>query len=159
MGMIKCPDCGKEISDLAQSCPNCGRPLKINTQAGYPQKIKKKGHGCLITILTILMFVGTMFAVMFGGIGQSKVIQKQVSGVSDDSEYITMEEYNSIKTGMSYNEVKDVVGSSGEVSSQVEMNGIKIVIITWYGNGVAGSNANVTFTNDEVTAKAQVGLN
>ncbi|WP_026524721.1 zinc-ribbon domain-containing protein [Butyrivibrio sp. MB2005] len=27
MGLIKCPDCGKEISDLAPSCPNCGRPM------------------------------------------------------------------------------------------------------------------------------------
>ena len=27
MGIIKCPDCGKEISDIAPTCPNCGRPM------------------------------------------------------------------------------------------------------------------------------------
>lgn len=27
MSMIKCPECGKEISDKAVSCPNCGYPL------------------------------------------------------------------------------------------------------------------------------------
>ena len=27
MAMIKCPECGKEISDKAWSCPNCGRPF------------------------------------------------------------------------------------------------------------------------------------
>lgn len=27
MAMIKCPECGKEISDLASSCPNCGFPI------------------------------------------------------------------------------------------------------------------------------------
>ena len=28
MSMIKCPECGKEISDSAKSCPNCGHPMK-----------------------------------------------------------------------------------------------------------------------------------
>ena len=27
MALIKCPECGKEISDKAASCPNCGMPL------------------------------------------------------------------------------------------------------------------------------------
>lgn len=27
MSMIKCPECGKEISDLASACPNCGFPM------------------------------------------------------------------------------------------------------------------------------------
>ena len=26
MGLVKCPDCGKKISDIAESCPGCGRP-------------------------------------------------------------------------------------------------------------------------------------
>lgn len=27
MALIKCPECGKEISDRAKSCPNCGFPI------------------------------------------------------------------------------------------------------------------------------------
>lgn len=27
MALIKCPECGKEISDQAVSCPNCGTPI------------------------------------------------------------------------------------------------------------------------------------
>jgi len=27
--LIKCPDCDREISDLAPSCPHCGRPIKV----------------------------------------------------------------------------------------------------------------------------------
>ena len=26
MALIKCPECGKEISDKAAACPNCGCP-------------------------------------------------------------------------------------------------------------------------------------
>ncbi len=28
MALIKCKECGKEISDKAVACPNCGYPLK-----------------------------------------------------------------------------------------------------------------------------------
>lgn len=34
----------------------------------------------------------------------------------------------------------------------------KITVITWYGNGTAGSSRNVTFQNNKVIAKAQAGL-
>ena len=27
MALIKCPECGKEISDKATICPNCGYPV------------------------------------------------------------------------------------------------------------------------------------
>lgn len=30
MSLIKCNECGKEISDKAVSCPNCGFPLQEN---------------------------------------------------------------------------------------------------------------------------------
>ena len=28
MALIKCPECEREVSDQAQSCPNCGYPLR-----------------------------------------------------------------------------------------------------------------------------------
>lgn len=27
MPLIKCPDCGKEVSSFAETCPNCGYPF------------------------------------------------------------------------------------------------------------------------------------
>lgn len=32
MALIKCKECGKEISSLANVCPNCGCPIKTDTQ-------------------------------------------------------------------------------------------------------------------------------
>ncbi len=154
---MRCVKCGKEYD--GKFCPQCGTPAgqtvtppPVVVQAVPP---KKKGHGCLISILIF-------FIIIFGGIAlalnMGKSVQKSISGVEDDSEYITLEEYNQIDTGMTYDEVVEIVGSAGTVSSEVESGGYKIVIVTWYGNGLTGSNANVTFTNDAVTAKAQVGL-
>ena len=37
MAMIKCPECGKEISDRAEVCPGCGYPVK-----DYLQETKDK---------------------------------------------------------------------------------------------------------------------
>lgn len=41
MSMIKCPECGKEISDMANACPNCGYPImSSNFQATNTQEVK-----------------------------------------------------------------------------------------------------------------------
>lgn len=34
MAMIKCPECGKDVSDLAKSCPNCGCPIEALSPSG-----------------------------------------------------------------------------------------------------------------------------
>lgn len=37
MALIKCPECGSEISDKAVRCPNCGIPAKVwNEDTSYP---------------------------------------------------------------------------------------------------------------------------
>jgi predicted amidophosphoribosyltransferase len=33
MALIECKDCGKEISDEADNCPSCGRPLVTSGEA------------------------------------------------------------------------------------------------------------------------------
>lgn len=35
MAMINCPECGKEVSDKATSCPNCGAPLSVHKQTKF----------------------------------------------------------------------------------------------------------------------------
>lgn len=31
MALIKCPECGKMVSDVANNCPQCGYPVKAST--------------------------------------------------------------------------------------------------------------------------------
>ena len=40
MALIKCPECGKEISDKAKTCIGCGFPLESYM---YREKQKEKG--------------------------------------------------------------------------------------------------------------------
>lgn len=67
MSLIKCSECGKEISDKASSCPNCGSPLHPVPVSSYttfkPQAppVKKKGS-CL---LYFLIFFFVFFVIVF----------------------------------------------------------------------------------------------
>jgi hypothetical protein len=36
MAMIRCPDCGRNVSGLAASCPHCGRPFREGTTTVFP---------------------------------------------------------------------------------------------------------------------------
>lgn len=137
---------------MDKRCSNCSND---NTNNNTHSKKPRKKRGCLLFILIFVALVGG--SIHFATL-QNGAIQKSVSGVSDNSEYITLEEFNKIEPGMTYETVSKIVGSKGTVSSQVTMNGINNTIITWYGNGLAGSNANVTFLNNKVNGKAQVGL-
>ena len=40
MALIKCSECGKEISDKAKVCPNCGNPLEENVIKVFFEKPK-----------------------------------------------------------------------------------------------------------------------
>lgn len=48
MALIKCPECGKEISDKASACPNCGMPLRSEDRGTYDITITRKKQWFLI---------------------------------------------------------------------------------------------------------------
>ena len=57
MSLIKCPECGKEISDKAISCPTCGNPM--TEKNNVPQEMivvqKKESSIGVWIILTIII--------------------------------------------------------------------------------------------------------
>lgn len=76
---------------------------------------------------------------------------------NENDGYATIEKFNEIKTGMTYDEVVEIMGSEGTVVSEAGMDGIVTTIYCWKSMfGVA--NMNVTITNGKVLAKAQFGL-
>nr|DAX89274.1 MAG TPA: Protein of unknown function (DUF4236) [Caudoviricetes sp.] len=85
------------------------------------------------------------------------------------SEKITLDEFNKIQTGMTYDEVVKIIGSQGELLSQADMElkgleelgiksgDLKTEMYMWYGADNI-SNANVMFQGGKVISKAQLGL-
>ena len=68
MALIKCPECGKEISDKSEKCIYCGYPLhnflseinKTSETMGTNNQISsnKKNGGCGTWIIAIMVFIG-----------------------------------------------------------------------------------------------------
>lgn len=79
----------------------------------------------------------------------------------DNPPTISLEEFEQIQTGMSYQEVFDLVGSRGELLSEADLglgDEYYTAIYSWDGEGTLGANASVTFQGGYVTSKAQAGL-
>jgi len=64
MTLVKCPDCGKEISDQAPACPNCGRPAVPRPVVAAPPPATEttgKAGRTLAAILILSVVVGGAF--------------------------------------------------------------------------------------------------
>lgn len=55
MSLVACPDCGKEVSNSARSCPNCGR------LTGAPAPLKIFG---LVGLLLGLFVIGSLLYIL-----------------------------------------------------------------------------------------------
>lgn len=72
---------------------------------------------------------------------------------------ITAEEFEKIQNGMSYEEVQQIVGGEGELTSETGAAGKQyhMIMITYYGDAI-GSNAVLSFTENKLETKSQFGL-
>ena len=70
---------------------------------------------------------------------------------------VTLEQYNKIEDGMTYDEVIAIFGGKETSSSESEVAGIKSQIMTWNGNGDF-SIVSIGFIDGEVSSKSQTGL-
>lgn len=57
MALVKCPECKEQVSDKAETCPNCGLPeLKANLKSGKKTKVSSC-LGCLIVVMGSLIAI------------------------------------------------------------------------------------------------------
>ena len=63
MALIKCKECGKEFSDMADACPNCGyNPTKAKEKAmGLKPKSERKSKTIALLLTFFLWWVGGEF--------------------------------------------------------------------------------------------------
>lgn len=61
MALLKCPECGKEVSDAASSCPHCGRPIRDQKSSKMTIRVLSLLFGALL----ILLWFGGRIAIFF----------------------------------------------------------------------------------------------
>lgn len=114
MALINCPECGREISEMAKSCPHCGcpiqkptenkesssKPKKTHNSENRNEKPKKKGS-CLKIILIVLAALMVLIVLIgiIGG-GEDKPVAEKTGEMEQESEQTAEEESsNSFSVG------------------------------------------------------------
>ena len=111
-------------------------------------------------LITLFLTIVSIFVLCSCGT-PNDIIKGTGADIIDSEGSISLEEFNKIETGMTYDEVCDIVGGEGTLGSSVDV-GIgeeyKTEIYQWTGDGSIGANANVSFQGGKVVSKAQIGL-
>ena len=148
-------------------CSGCGKLVSLEQSSYTDDKItkKKKNKGKITGIVPGLILI--VFIVIIVGFvnltstqtnsNPTNTNENKNSSTNSNGALITLDEFNKIETGMSYEDVVNIIGSNGTLSSESSIGNYTTQIYTWYGN-IFGANANVTFQNGKVVGKAQAGL-
>ena len=108
MALIKCPECGKEISDKAEACPNCGCPIKHEESTNCEKNVILENDGIVELrkepkkIIPVIIGIGALVL-----IGAAVMIPKQIENKKNA---IYTEAINLLEKGK-YDEADDLLNS------------------------------------------------
>lgn len=83
------------------------------------------------------------------------VTMKAQLGLNEMDTKVTTDKYNQIQDGMTYDQVKAILGE-GELTSQTKTADVESYIYSWINKD--GSNMTCTFLSDKITKKTQSNL-
>jgi len=205
MALVKCTECGREISDRALSCPACGAPVSAATPnevtpAASPSGAAGRGTGSALGIAAVVLGLGAVvmpyFAAVFlvpaalicgliafkrgqKGLGGTGVVlamigllgiiyvSQEINRIVKDpfapssigrseAPVVTLAEYEQVREGMTYEQVRSIIGTPGQELSRSDLAGYTTVMYSW--SNPNGSNMNAMFQNGRLVNKAQFGL-
>lgn len=178
-----CKYCGAKINEDAKFCDKCGARLasesthenlfKIqenqnvqNTQQTnssiwtskkkWSARTKKEKSIILTTLIASIIVV-----VIICFIPEMVSSSKNNAGVSDSqaTSGLTYSNFSKIQNGMSYNQVCQILGKEGKISTEASSGDYSLAYYTWESdNRYDFVIITVGFKNGEVCAKSQVGL-
>lgn len=137
MALIKCKECGKELSDKASACPNCACP--IEKEKRKVRIIKMGGLALRCSIFIDNQPVGQI------GIGSNKIIEIEVpigthyistiTQVKNQSTFVATNGVNTIATPITTSTSQEQDGKQFEVKADDELTIIEILTKgSWTGS-------------------------
>jgi TM2 domain-containing membrane protein YozV len=116
------------------------------------------GVAVFFGVLVIFTFVGASKSSRLGSQSASAAVRPVEPANTQKSDCkVGLDQYQNLKTGMSYSQVIAILGCEGTELSRLEMAGIETMMVMWKGNSFA-ANMNVMLQNDALVSKAQFGL-
>lgn len=112
-------------------------------------------------LVTTVIALGSAILIAFGW-GNSQVTAPSSfnteTQVQPTNKELSMAAYNQIVSGMSYQEVANILGKEGKELSRVEITGIPTTVMYQWEESGGLKNMNATFQDDALVSKAQFGL-
>ena len=111
--------------------------------------------------IVVLFLIIVLSLSLCGCITPNEILKGTDADIINSEATISLEEFNKIETGMTYQQVCEIVGGEGTLGSSVDIGvgeEYKTEIYQWTGDGSIGANANVTFQGGKSVSKAQIGL-
>lgn len=136
--------------------------LKVNMGAKYDEIVAILGEGKELSSSEIGGIKNIIYTWNGSGISNvtitiqnDEVTAKAQAGLGNKDAGITLDKYNQVTEGMTYDEVKAILGE-GQLTSQIKIMDTESIIYSWINKD--GSNANFTFSGDKLDMKAQFNL-
>ena len=77
--------------------------------------------------------------------------------INSQPEKVTIEEFNAIQNGMTYQQVVNIIGGEGTLAGEYSYGYGKVSTYSWEGNHW-GSTVTMSFDNGILNSKMQIGL-
>lgn len=84
------------------------------------------------------------------------VTAKAQTGIITTGNVVTKDKFDQVQTGMSLDQVNQIMGESGALTSESSAGNVDTTIYMW--DGAPGTNCTVSFQNGSVVLKTQFGL-
>jgi len=82
MALVKCSECGKEVSDKAGACPHCGNPMGDVVKLRQEVAQTKTNNSILIAIVSIMIIL----AIIYGLVQVHKNAEAQRKYISEQEQ-------------------------------------------------------------------------
>lgn len=126
MALIKCKECGKDVSDKAKACPNCGNTI-------LTKKDEENAEG-----MKILKIIIAVILICSGLVIYSSSI-KDIEG-KNNKQYSTKTEFEVISSNMSQNDEQVIIKGKIRQNTNKTYNKIKVVYVIYDINNMKIQN-------------------
>ena len=112
-----------------------------------------------VCFVCLVLLVVCVLSGMTGCGNQDQQVDGKIK-VAEQTGQMTLDKYNQIEYGMSYQQVKEIVGVDGIILEEIGNRGHEdyTVIYIWKGRNSKDAKAEFTFTDNKMLARTQVGL-
>ena len=131
MSSVKCPECGKEISDKADTCPNCGYPIMVRPNTAVNKGVSLitlKPIRNIFIIAALVCFIASGVFFHRGHNVKNDYYNSEDYTIFNKNAYVGGDAYNYIING-TYFTGYSVIGSAALLSGMICVsNALRIAI-------------------------------